>query len=256
MTSYPSYAIPTSKRSPLIEKQIVHPDIVVHSGIPEVDGLLRGFKASELTFVNGSSDLVAEIPCRLCVHTYRTFQGDTLYIDGGMIADPHTIAHYARRMEVDQREILNHIHITRAFTVYQLSTLIQETLEPLIKQCSPTTILIGMLPSLYLDTEVPYREAQMLLEKDLRKLHELTMAYNLITVCTYQDHTLLSNYRRIRTILYSQVDEIVRLRHIERSLSVRLVKQQKEITVGLVDRGQLRLDDFGMIVSTSESWKL
>jgi hypothetical protein len=249
MTSYPSYVIPASERSSLLRKQIVYPDVVLQSGIPEIDGLLRGFKAGELTFVNGSSDLVADMPSRLCVHTYRTFQGDTLYIDGGMTADPHMIASYARRVELDQREVLHHIHITRAFTVYQLSTLIQDTLEPLIEQCSPTTVLIGMLPSLYLDTEVTYREAQMLLEKDLQKLRDLTRGHNLITVFTHQDRTLLSTYRRVRDILYSQADEIVRLRQIERSLYVHLVKQQKEIIVGLVDRGQLRLDDFGMILS-------
>ena len=59
------------------------------------------------------------------------------------------IARYARMMELDQREALNSVVISRAFTVYQLSSLMQDLLEPVTAEQDSTDPLIGMLPALY-----------------------------------------------------------------------------------------------------------
>ena len=52
---------------------------------------------------------------------------ETIYIDGGMCANPYRIARYARMLELDQQEVLENVVMSRAFTVYQLSTLLQRT---------------------------------------------------------------------------------------------------------------------------------
>jgi hypothetical protein len=148
------------------------PDIIVDAGIPELDHLLGGFKAGETTLVDGNSSLIAELPNRLCVNTYRTFHAETIYLDAGMRADPYRIARYARTLELDQQEVLENIVISRAFTVYQLSTLLRDLLEPLIQKRSPRTLIIGMLPALYLDPDISPHEAQTLLAGDLRKIQE------------------------------------------------------------------------------------
>ena len=166
---------------------VLRPDIVISSGISELDNLCGGFKAGELTLVDGNSGLISDLPNQLCVNTYRTFQSGTIYIDGGMCADPYCIARYARMAELDQREVLQNVVMSRAFTVYQLSTILQDLLEPIIQKRSPRTLLIGMLPALYLDSEIPVQEAQIILSSDLQKIQDLTSRYQLITVCTNLD---------------------------------------------------------------------
>jgi len=135
--------------------QVVKPDIIVFSGIAELDNLLGGFKAGETTLVDGNSSLIEDLPNQLCVNTYRTFHSETIYIDGGMCANPYQIARYARMLELDQQDVLENVAMSRAFTVYQLSTLIHEMLEPMIQKRSPRTLIIGMLPALYLDPRGP-----------------------------------------------------------------------------------------------------
>ena len=231
-----------------IAKEILKPDIVVLSGVAELDKLLGGFKTGEMTYIDGDSSLISNIPNQLCVNTYRTFESDVIYIDGGMSADPYKIAKYSRRMEADQRKTLEHVHISRAFTVYQLSKLIQDMLESTIKRYKPQTIIIGRFPIFYLDSDVPEKEAQTLLRSCLHKLRELTTKYNLITIFTSLDKKMMTNNRNVRSIIYENVDEIVLMKESELSTRVELVKQEKNTVILHLAKGQLRLQEFGMVV--------
>ena len=224
---------------------IVKPDVIVLSGIQELDSLLGGFKAGELTYIDGNSSLIAEIPHQLCVNTYRTFNSNTLYIDGGICADPYQIAQYARTMDVDQDEILDHVHITRAFTVYQLSTFVENLLELEIKKLDPRVLIIGKYPALFLDPDVPIEEAQTILKNTLMKLHDLAARYHLIIILTNLENRLYSS--QIRTMIQSSVHETVRMKDIEPCTYVDLLKQQKSTTIFHINECQLRLEHFGMV---------
>jgi hypothetical protein len=226
---------------------VLRPDLIVSSGIAELDRLCGGFKAGELTLVDGNSDLIADLPNQLCVNTYRTFRSETIYVDGGMCANPYQIARYARMAELNQQEVLQNVVMSRAFTVYQLSTILQELLEPMILKRSPRTLLIGMLPALYLDPEIPAQEARAVLSSDLQKIQDLTSRYQLITVCTNLDLMPLSPSRGLGKRLYGSVSEIVRIKQFEQCTSLELVKQQKSATIIRGAKGQLRLETFGMV---------
>ncbi len=240
--------VKTSDNKSLIVKKILKPDIVVLSGIKELDVLLGGFKAGEITFIDGNSYLISSIPNQLCVNTYRTFNSDTIYIDGGMGANPYEIAKYARFMELDQKETLKHVHISRAFTLYQMSTLICDMLELAIKRYNPRTLIIGRFPLLYLDKDVKTNEAQLILKNNIEKIRKLTANYNLITIFTNPDNKMVSNLRNVRKTICSNVDEIVRMNQMEKSIHINLVKREKDATILTFAKGQLRLQDFGMVI--------
>ena len=231
-----------------IAKEIIKPDIVVNSGIKEIDNLTGGFKRGEITYIDGDSSLISKIPDQICVNTYRTFHSDIIYIDAGMSVDPYRIAQYARKIEVSQREALEHVHISRAFTVYQLATLIQDMLEQAIKRYKPQTLIIGRLPIFYLDSDVESKEAQTLLRANLHKIKELTKKYDLITIFTNLDRKMLSNNRNVRKILYNNVDEVVLMKELELATRVELVKKQENTVILPLAEGQLRLQEFGMVI--------
>ncbi len=231
-----------------IAKEIIKPDIVVNSGIKEIDNLTGGFKRGEITYIDGDSKLISKIPDQICVNTYRTFHNDIIYIDAGLCVDPYRIAQYARKIEVSQREVLEHVHISRAFTVYQLATLIQDMLEQVIKRYKPQTLIIGRLPIFYLDSDVESKETQTLLRANLHKIKELTKKYGLITIFTNLDKKMLSSNRNVRKIIYSNVDEVVLMKELELATRVNLVKRQENIVILHLAEGQLRLQEFGMVI--------
>lgn len=231
-----------------IAKEMLKPDIIVQSGIKELDKLIGGFKTENITYIDGDSKFISNIPNQLCVNTFRNFQSDTIYIDAGMSADPYKIAFYARKMELDEKNILKHVHISRAFTVYQLSTIIQNLLEQAIIRYKPRTLIIGNFPSFYLDYSVDEKEAQTLLRLNLHRIHELTVKHNLITILTNFEKKLLSSKRNIRSILYNDADEVVLMKENDLSTCVKLLNKKKQTMILHLMSGQLRLQDFGMVI--------
>jgi hypothetical protein len=232
----------------LTAKDILKPTVAVPSGIKELDDILGGFKSGEITFIDGDSNLISNIPNQICVNTYRMLHSNVVYIDGGICADPYKISSYARKMEVNQKEVLEHILISRAFTVYQLTTLIQDRLETTIARYKPLTLIIGRFPILYLDSDVPTKEAQTLLRSNLHKIRELTIKYGLITIFTNLEKRMLPNLRNVRSVLYSIVDETVLMKQAELTTSIELVNRHKSNMIFHLSSGQLRLDNFGTVI--------
>jgi hypothetical protein len=52
-----------------------------------------------------------------------------VFVDGGNSFDPYSVAEIARNYGLDSRAVLERIYVSRAFTAYQLSSLILEELE-------------------------------------------------------------------------------------------------------------------------------
>jgi hypothetical protein len=218
-------------------------DLIVRCGIPELDSLLGGFHAGALTLIDGNSSLISELPNQLCAQTYQTFHSPTLYIDGGMAANPYRIASYARMLHLDANDVLSSVSIARAFTLYQLTSLIHD-LEPVIQQHQPRTLIIGRFPSLYLDPDVPAEEATTLLATTLEVLKRLTTQHRLITVLTNKDRTILPSQRGLRETLYGAATTVVRIKELDDCIYLDNLTAGQNATIVRGDRQQLRLDAF------------
>lgn len=228
-------------------KTVLKPDLIVESGFKKIDELIGGFKAGEITFIEGDSNLTREIPNRVCVNTYKTFSEDSVYIDGGMQVDPYKIAKYAKKLEINPKEILNHLHISRAFTVHQMSSLIYDMLEPTLKRYKPRTLVISKYPILYLDSDVEKKEAQILLKNNIAYLKKLTKKYNLITILTNIDSSFVSNHRKVNYIIHENADEIINITKKKKHIEINLKKEEIKTEIYNDLKNQMCLSDFGMV---------
>jgi hypothetical protein len=59
---------------------------------------------------------------------------------------------------------------------------------------------------------------------------------------------MLSNLRNVSKTICSNVDEIVRMRQMEKSIHINLVNREKDATILTFAKGQLCLQDFGMVM--------
>lgn len=232
----------------LITKTVLKPEIVVPLGITELNNLNGSFMAGKVTLIDGNCQMISEIPTHLCVNTYRTFHSSSIYIDGGMCANPYKIARYAQMMEINQKKTLNHIYISRAFTAYQLSTLINEMLEQAIEKYDPRTLVIGNFPILYQDNDVESREALTLMHNDLRKVRKLTNRYNLVTVLTNIDNGIFSSSRNFDVMLYKDADEVLRITQQKNCIDAYLIKQRIGTRIFASSSNQQCLSKFGMVI--------
>jgi hypothetical protein len=104
---------------------------------------------------------------------------DVIVLDGANRFDPYTVSSFARHVLISPEELLKKIRIARAFTCYQMASLMGEKLASLLKgegaiaqPPRPLVILLGLINT-FLDEDVTEREASSLLERSLKKVGTL-----------------------------------------------------------------------------------
>jgi hypothetical protein len=104
---------------------------------------------------------------------------DVIVLDGANRFDPYTVSSFAKKTSISPESLLKRIRIARAFTCYQMATLMGEKLTGLLRQehamalmQKPWVILLGPITT-FLDEDVPEREARPLFERSLKKMEIL-----------------------------------------------------------------------------------
>ena len=105
---------------------------------------------------------------------------DVIVLDGANRFDPYMASSFARKVFISPERLLKRIRIARAFTCYQMATLIGEKLIALVGAIhesplqKPWVILLGPI-STFLDEDVPEREVRPLFERSLKKIEEMVL---------------------------------------------------------------------------------
>jgi len=106
---------------------------------------------------------------------------DVIVLDGANRFDPYMVSSFAKKASIPPESLLKRIRIARAFTCYQMATMIGERLPSLLSQKEaisqthkPWVILLGPITT-FLDEDVPERETKPLFERMLRKMEEMAM---------------------------------------------------------------------------------
>ena len=216
---------------------------LVKSGVKELDKIIGGFKSGEINFIHGNRESVLYIPYQICVNTYKTYGKNVIYIDGGMSFNPYGIAKYARKMELDQRDALNHIYISRAFTLFQLTDILQYKLEEKIIECNPKAVIIGKFLDLYFDSNIKSMESNVLMRNNLKKIKEITNKYGLVTILSNFDKGIKTQ-KILKRVFYENIDQIVKIKQIGRFIIFNFEKKNNKNSLSIIENNQLSLDDF------------
>jgi hypothetical protein len=133
---------------------------------------------------------------------------DVIVLDGANRFDPYMVSSFARKILISPERLLKKIRIARAFTCYQMSTLIGEKLKALLgtlhaftpnsgvpvcgdeSPLKPWVIVLGPI-STFLDEDVPEREVRPLFERSLKKIEE--MALREVPFLLFQSNGLSGN---------------------------------------------------------------
>jgi hypothetical protein len=142
-----------------------------------LDEALAGVQSSSLRKILFEGERVNEIASY--VAAWMAAQGiEIVVLDGANRFDPYAVSSFARKIWIPPDALLKKIRIARAFTCYQMSTLMGEKLaiflkgEAIRQGLKPKVILLGPLTT-FLDEDVSEREASPLLERALKKVDAL-----------------------------------------------------------------------------------
>jgi len=157
-------------------------------GVSVLDHIFPGFEAGDFAVLHGDS--ASFISFLLCVRAQLSPEkgglgSSVVFVDGGNSFSPYLVAELARNYGLDSRKALENIYVSRAFTAYQLSSLILEKLEPFLKSKRTKLLIVSDISSLFFDKDIPKTEAKDLFIKTCATLSSIAANKQTTVVATY-----------------------------------------------------------------------
>jgi hypothetical protein len=191
-------------------------------GIAVLDDIFGRFKLGDFVALYGHDVLAMSfslvVRCQLPVKQ-GGLASPAVFIDGGNSFNPYLLAKIARECNLDHATILEKIYVSRAFTAYQLSSLILEKLDGFLKSKKAKLLIISDIANLY--TNVSKDEGENIFNKICIKLYEIAACKKTIVIVNYP------RYGRNENLFYTlskRATVLVGLRKKGRILSFALEK--------------------------------
>jgi hypothetical protein len=169
--------------------------------MPGVDELFPGFAPGDFAVLYGSPSVMS-LTSLLCIRAQLPTQlgglgSNTIFIDGGNTFRLYKISRLAELHHLNPQEVLERIFISRAFTAYQLTSLILDKLEETIKAYNAKLVVISDIAGFFLDNDIPHEEAQRVYSQVIGYLSAFAKKHQIIVIATYLPY---SDNRRSSTL--------------------------------------------------------
>lgn len=194
-------------------------------GSQALDEIFPGFKPGDFAVLYGRAapyiSHVLSVRCHLQPNN-GGLGSSTIFVDGGNLFNPYLVAEIARSYGLDSRLTLEKIYVSRAFTAYQLSSLILEKLELSLGRRRSKLMVVSDIASLFLDGDIPKTEANDLFIKVCGKLSEIASRKRAIVVTSYLSERRSKRSVFFEAILFGRSNILVRFSRRRKILSFAL----------------------------------
>ncbi len=218
---------------------------VLHTSVSPIDSMVRGFRSSRVALFEGDSPYASSLLHLLCVKAVAEFDEEVVWIDGGNAVDPYALSALCKRMRIDKRDLLSRVNISRAFTAYQLVTLIDERLEDEVRESSPAMVIVSSLTDMFLDKDMKWMEAYQLLRRCTERIQHVTRTYETVSLVTERTPGHVPHNERMAGLLRAGADTVVSMKEQRDGVMVRLPREGRATVFHPVPWNQTTLPDFG-----------
>jgi archaellum biogenesis ATPase FlaH len=134
-------------------------------------------------------------------------QSSVIFIDGGNTFRLYQIAQFAQIHRLNPKQVLDNIFISRAFTAYQLTSLITHQLKEVVKNYDAKLVIISDIAGFFLDKDIPEYEAQRIFSQVTTYLSNFAKENKVIIITIYPPHmeTVRNNYLQTQTCTRANV---------------------------------------------------
>ncbi|NYT11799.1 MAG: hypothetical protein GKC03_04510 [Methanomassiliicoccales archaeon] len=220
------------------------PERRVRTSLPAIDSFFPGFRSSQIALIDSSDKFLFDLTHLLCVNAISDLGEEVVWVDGGNSINPYEIASLCRRFRLDMRETLDSVNIARAFTAYQMTSLIVDKLEREVERTRSGTVIVSCFTDLFHDKDMWWSESFQLIKRCLSSLREMTERHSLVTIVTNYGLTKIGHKRSLSTLMEESADSILRIENRKRVLELSLVKEGRIMLYHPVPYYQTTLDEF------------
>jgi len=112
---------------------------------------------------------------------------DVIFVDGGNSFDPYAISDNSIKQNLDAENVLDRLHVSRAFTHHQLARIITDKLPLALREFGAKLVIISDITNLYCDPDVrddDKEDALRIFAKSTRTLKMLARQYHCLIIVT------------------------------------------------------------------------
>jgi hypothetical protein len=188
---------------------------VLSLNIKNVADLFSGFALGDFAVLYGSSS-VQSLLSLLCVRAQLSPQlgglgSNVVFIDGGNSFRPNHVDRLARLHQLDPKQTLEHIYLSKAFTAYQMTALILEKLKATVKRYDAKLVIISDIAGFFLTEDVPEDEAREVYSQITAYLSNFAKENQIVLIATYPPHEKTERNSFLQTVIYGKANVVISL---------------------------------------------
>ena len=186
---------------------------VLSLNIRNVNDLFSGFELGDFAVLHGPNS-VQSLVSLLCVRAQLPPQlgglgSNVVFIDGGNTFKPNHVDRLARRHQLDPKQTLERIYLSRAFTAYQMTKLILEKLKTTVKRYDAKLVIISDIAGLFLEDDVKEDEAREVYNQILAYLSNFAKENQIAVVATYPPHEETEQNSFLQTVTRGKANVVI-----------------------------------------------
>lgn len=247
MEQYPEVDAPSSEAASVDTTEDViqvRPERRLSTSVRALDDFIGGFRSSQVSLIDSSDRLVLDIVHLLCVNQVLEEGREVVWVDGGNSVNPYALTSLCKRFRVRSGEVLESVNVSRAFTAYQLVTLIEEMMEAEVARTKAGLLVVTSFPDLFQDKDMWWSESLQLMKRCLACMREVTRRHDTVTLVTNLCLSRMLYKRSLRSLMYSSADQVLRIESQRAALRVSLVNEGRSMLYHPVPYYQRTLDEF------------
>ncbi len=144
----------------------------LYTSVRALDDFLGGFPSSQVTLLDSSDRLVLDVVHLLCVNQVLEEGREVVWVDGGNSVNPYALTSLCKRFRVRSDEVLESVNVSRAFTAYQLVTLIEDMMGAEVARTNAGLLVVSSFPDLFQDKDMWWSESLQLMKRCLACMRE------------------------------------------------------------------------------------
>jgi Rad51 len=193
-----------------------------------ISQLFPGFQTGDFALLRGSN-AVQSLATLLSIRAQLPTQlgglaSNVIFIDGANTFRLYQTTRLARLCQLDPKQVLDRIYISRAFTAYQMTELILQKLEEAVKNCNAKLVIISDIAAMFLDKDVEEEEAKRIYSQITTRLSNFALETQTIVIATYPPHFDSNRNNYLQAVTSGRANVVIALRQTKYDREVILEK--------------------------------
>jgi hypothetical protein len=198
-----------------------------------INQLFPGFAVGDFAVLYGSPSVLS-LASLLCVRAQLPNQlgglgSDVIFVDGGNTFRLYQVARLAQLHQLNPKEVLERIYISRAFTAYQMTALIMEKLKETVKRYDAKLVVISDIAGFFLDRDIPDEKARRVFSQVTVYLSTFAKENQLILIATYPPHQDTRRNTFLHTLTCGRANVVISLRQTKYDRELVLEKHPRYV---------------------------